>query len=68
MSDANLALFQELFAKSPEIKYPREGEVVQGTVVKIEKKNILVNVNNQFSGLVISKEIGNTVDLNALGE
>jgi len=35
-------------------------------VVKIEKKNILVNVNNQFSGLVVSKEIGNTVDLNSL--
>ena len=27
----------------------KEGEVVNGTVVKIEKKNILVNVNNQFS-------------------
>ncbi len=66
MADKNLALFEELFAASPEIKYPREGEVVAGTVVKIEKKNILVNVNNQFSGLVISKEIGNTVDLNTI--
>ncbi len=66
MADKNLALFEELFAQSPEIKYPREGEVVAGTVVKIEKKNILVNVNNQFSGLVISKEIGNTVDLNTV--
>ncbi len=62
----DLALFEELFGASPEIKYPREGEVVNGTVVKIEKKNILVNVNNQFSGLVISKEIGNTVDLDSL--
>lgn len=66
MADKNLALFEELFAASPEIKYPREGEVVAGTIVKIEKKNILVNVNNQFSGLVISKEIGNTVDLNTV--
>ena len=66
MADKNLALFEELFAASPEIKYPKEGEVVAGTVVKIEKKNILVNVNNQFSGLVISKEIGNTVDLNTI--
>lgn len=66
MADKNLALFEELFAASPEIKYPREGEVVAGTVIKIEKKNILVNVNNQFSGLVISKEIGNTVDLNTV--
>lgn len=66
MADKNLALFEELFAQSPEIKYPKAGEVVAGTVVSIEKKNILVNVNNQFSGLVISKEIGNTVDLNAI--
>ena len=63
MSDINIALFEELFQNSPEIKYPKEGEVVNWVVVKIEKKNILVNVNNQFSGLVISKEIGNTVDL-----
>jgi ribosomal protein S1 len=49
MMDTDIALFKELFEKSPEIKYPREGEVVQGVVVKIEKKNILVNVNNQFS-------------------
>lgn len=66
MANKDLALFEELFEASPEIKYPREGEVVNGTVVKIEKKNILVNVNNQFSGLVISKEIGNTVDINSL--
>ena len=66
MANKDLALFEELFTASPEIKYPREGEVVNGTVVKIEKKNILVNVNNQFSGLVISKEVGNTVDLNSL--
>lgn len=66
MADKNLALFEELFQNSPEIKYPKAGEVVAGTVVSIEKKNILVNVNNQFSGLVISKEIGNTVDLNAI--
>lgn len=66
MANKDLALFEELFEASPEIKYPREGEVVNGTVVKIEKKNILVNVNNQFSGLVISKEIGNTVDLDSI--
>ena len=66
MSDINIALFEELFQNSPEIKYPKEGEVVNWVVVKIEKKNILVNVNNQFSGLVISKEIGNTVELNSL--
>lgn len=66
MANKDLALFEELFTASPEIKYPKEGEVVNGTVVKIEKKNILVNVNNQFSGLVISKEVGNTVDLNSL--
>lgn len=66
MVDKNLALFEELFQNSPEIKYPREWEVVSGVIVKIEKKNILVNVNNQFSGLVISKEIGNTVDINSL--
>lgn len=63
-ADANL--FAELFEKSPEIKYPKEGEVITGTIEKIEKKNILVNVNNQFTGLVISKELGNSVDFNAL--
>jgi hypothetical protein len=26
----------------------------------------LVNVNNQFTGLVVSKEVGNTIDLNEL--
>jgi len=66
MADKDVALFEELFEASPEIKYPKEWEIVSGTIVKIEKKNILVNVNNQFSGLVVSKEIGNTVDINSL--
>jgi ribosomal protein S1 len=26
----------------------------------------LVNVNNQFTGLVVSKEVGNTIDINLL--
>ena len=63
-SDANL--FAELFEKSPEIQYPKDGEVITGTIEKIEKKNILVNVNNQFTGLVISKELGNSVNFDAL--
>lgn len=64
----DVALFEELFKASPEIKYPKQGEVISGTIVKVEKKNILVNVNNQFTGLVVSKEIWNTVDVNALEE
>ncbi len=59
-------LFAELFETSPEIQYPKEGEVITGTIEKIEKKNILVNVNNQFTWLVISKELGNSVDFDAL--
>lgn len=66
MAKNDLALFEELFAASPEIKYPKQGEVISGTIVKIEKKNILVNVNNQFTGLVVSKEVGNTIDINDL--
>jgi small subunit ribosomal protein S1 len=66
MAKLDMALFEELFEQSPEIKYPKEGEVISGTIVKVEKKNILVNVNNQFTGLVVSKEVGNTVDLNTL--
>jgi small subunit ribosomal protein S1 len=66
MAQADMTLFEELFEQSPEIKYPKEGEVISGTIVKVEKKNILVNVNNQFTGLVVSKEVGNTVDLNEL--
>lgn len=62
----DIALFEELFKQSPEIKYPKQGEVISGTIVKIEKKNILVNVNNQFTGLVVNKEVGNTVDSNDL--
>lgn len=66
MTNKDLALFEELYKESPEIKYPKQGEVISWTIVKIEKKNILVNVNNQFTWLVVSKEIGNTVDLNEL--
>lgn len=66
MAKTDLTLFEELFAESPEIKYPKQGEIISGTIVKIEKKNILVNVNNQFTGLVVSKEVGNTIDLNEL--
>lgn len=64
IEDANL--FAELFENAPEIKYPKEGEVITGIIEKIEKKNILVNVNNQFTGLVISKELGNSVNFDAL--
>lgn len=66
MENKDLTLFEELFNKSPEIKYPKQGEVISGTIVKIEKKNILVNVNNQFTWLVVSKEVWNTVDLSEL--
>ena len=66
MTNKDLNLFEELFNASPEIKYPKQGDVISGTIEKIEKKNILVNVNNQFTGLVVSKEVGNTVDLSEL--
>ncbi len=66
--NADLSLFEELFKESPEIKYPQEGDVITGSVLKVEKKNILVNVNNQFTWLVINKELWNTVDLNSLNE
>lgn len=66
MTNTDLALFEELFKNSPEIKYPKQGEVISGSIIKIEKKNILVNVNNQFTGLVVSKEVGNTIDLSEL--
>lgn len=59
----DMSLFEELFEKSPAIEYPKMNEVITGEIIKIEKKNILVNVNNQFTGLVVNKEIGNTIDL-----
>ncbi len=62
----DIALFEELFKASPEIKYPKVGEVIVSTIEKIEKWNVLVNVNNQFSGLIVKKEVGNTVDASAL--
>jgi len=63
MSDQkDLALFEELYKASPEIKYPKIGEVIPSTIEKIEKGNVLVNVNNQFSGLIVKKEVGNTID------
>lgn len=66
MTNKDLALFEELFKNSPEIKYPKQGEVISGSIIKIEKKNILVNVNNQFTWLVVAKEVGNTIDINEL--
>lgn len=66
--EKSLTLFEELLKASPEIKYPREGEVITGSIIKIEKKNILVNINNQFTWLVINKELWNTIDLNSLNE
>ncbi|MDD5213120.1 MAG: S1 RNA-binding domain-containing protein [Candidatus Gracilibacteria bacterium] len=68
MATNDMALFEELLSQAPAINYPKTGDIVNGTVVKVEKKNILVNVANQFTGLVVSKEIGNTVDLAALTE
>ena len=62
----DMALFEKLYKESPEIQYPKEGEIISGTIVKIEKKNVLVNVNNQFTGLVVNKELGNTVDFDTL--
>lgn len=66
--NTDLTLFEELLKASPEIKYPREWEVITGSIIKIEKKNILVNINNQFTWLVVNKELWNTIDLNALNE
>lgn len=66
--DKSLTLFEELLKDSPEIKYPKEGEVITGSIIKIEKKNILVNINNQFTWLVVNKELWNTIDLNSLNE
>ena len=65
-NDKDIALFEELFKDSPEIKYPKEGDVISWTIIKIEKKNILVNINNQFTWLIVNKEVGNTADFNNL--
>jgi ribosomal protein S1 len=45
----DLTMFQDLLEKSPTIQYPKMAEVINGEIIKIEKKNILVNVNNQFT-------------------
>lgn len=66
--DKDLTLFEELLKESAEIKYPKEGDVITGTIIKIEKKNILVNINNQFTWLVVNKELWNSVDLSSLKE
>ncbi len=66
--NTDLTLFEELLKESPEIKYPREWEVITGNIIKVEKKNILVNINNQFTWLVVNKELWNTIDLNSLNE
>lgn len=66
--NTDLTLFEELLKASPEIKYPKEGEVITGSIIKIEKKNILVNINNQFTWLVVNKELWNTIDLTTLNE
>ncbi|MDD4151646.1 MAG: S1 RNA-binding domain-containing protein [Candidatus Gracilibacteria bacterium] len=68
MATNDMTLFEELLSQAPAINYPKTGDIVNGTVVKVEKKNILVNVANQFTGLVVSKEIGNTIDLTTLTE
>jgi len=67
-TEGNLSMFEELFNESPVIKYPKTWEVVDWKVVKVEKKNILINVNNQFTWIVVSKELGNSVDVNSLKE
>lgn len=64
----DLSLFEELLKDSPEIKYPKDGEVISWSIIKIEKKNILVNINNQFTWIVVNKELWNTIDLASLGE
>ncbi len=66
IAEKDIAMFDDLFKESPEIKYPKEGEIISWSIIKIEKKNILVNVNNQFTWLVVSKELGNTIDLDSL--
>lgn len=66
ITNEDIVMFEELFKDSPEIKYPKDGEVISWTIIKIEKKNILVNVNNQFTWLVVNKELGNTIDLDTL--
>jgi len=66
--NTDLTLFEELLKESAEIKYPKEGDVITGNIIKIEKKNILVNINNQFTWLVVNKELWNSVDLLALNE
>ena len=68
MAKTDMSLFEELLSQAPAINYPKTGDIVNWTVVKVEKKNILVNVANQFTGLVVSKEIGNTVDFSSLTE
>ena len=65
-TDKDMTLFEELLKDSPEIKYPKIGDVISWSIIKIEKKNVLVNINNQFTWLVVNKEIWNTIDVNNL--
>lgn len=59
-------VFEELFEKAPQINYPKTGELITGSVLSVEGRVILVDVNGQFTGIVSGREIGSGVDINTL--
>ena len=60
------AIFEELLLKAPKIRYPKEGELVKWSVIRVERKTILITVNDQFTWIISWKELWNTVDLSTL--
>jgi ribosomal protein S1 len=60
------SVFEELFQEAAQINYPKTGDLIEGTVLSVEGRVIIVDVNGQFTGIVSGKELGSSVDLNSV--
>lgn len=63
---ADKSVFGELFEETPKISYPKPGELISGTVLAVEGRVIIVDVNGQFTGIISGREIGSTVDFSSI--
>lgn len=56
-------IFEELLKDAPQIQYPKAGELVEATVLSVEGRVIICDVNGQFTGIVSGREIGSNVNV-----
>ena len=51
-----------LLKDSPELLIPKPGEIIEGTVISVDKKSVMVDINGILTGIIAGRETRDAMD------